>query len=69
MFDVKHHIAALHMHKSSLKTVDAQESQVTLIKVRDIWITASTLITIEKYELSIFFYLPTFSQDVCNDDM
>lgn len=66
MFDVKHHIAALHTHKSSMKTVHVQESQTALIKVRDIWLTASALITIEKYNLSFFFYLPTFRQDVCN---
>lgn len=49
MFDVKHHIAALHTHKSSMKTVHVQESQAALIKVKNIWLTASALITIEKY--------------------
>lgn len=68
MFDVKHPIAALHVQKSSMKTVHVQESQTALIKVRDISLTASGLITNEKYKLSIF-YLPTFSQDVCNEDM
>lgn len=69
MFDVKHHIAALHTRKSSMKTVHVQESQTALIKVKDIWLRASALITIEKYKLSIFFYLLTFSQDICNEDM
>lgn len=68
MFDVKHHIAILHVQKSSMKIVHVQESQTALIKVRDIWLTAFGLITIEKNKLSIF-YLPTFSQDVCNEDM
>lgn len=69
MFDVKHHIAALHTRKFSMKTIHVQESEMSLIKVKDIWLTASALITIEKYKLSIFFNLLTFSQDVCNEDM